>query len=189
MTNRSVVVDLPWWAEEAERSAGILASDEERMRFAIDLARRNVRENTGGPFGAAIFESVTGRLVAAGVNSVLRLSQSSLHAEMLAYMRAQARVQSYSLAAPGLPAHTLYTSCEPCAMCLGAALWSGVAALVCGATREDAIRLHFDEGPVFPESYDYLQRRGIAVIRGLLRDEAKEVLEEYRSRGGIIYNR
>ena len=159
------------------------------MRFAIDLARQNVRHDTGGPFGAAIFESESGRLVAAGVNSVVRLGQSSLHAEMVAYMRAQARVGSYTLAAPGLASHTLYTSCEPCAMCLGAALWSGVQRVVCAATRDDAVKLRFDEGPVFEESWAYLERRGIGNTRSLLRDEARAVLEEYRARGGIIYNR
>lgn len=189
MTLRKIVIPLPEWAEDAERSAAPMLTAEARMRFAIEMARRNIRENTGGPFGAAIFEAESGRLVALGVNSVVRLGQSSLHAEMMAYMRAQAAVQRYTLAAPGLPAHILYTSCEPCAMCLGAALWSGVHGLVCGANRDDAIRLRFDEGPVFPESYEYLQRRGIAVTRGLLRDEAREVLEEYRAQGGIIYNR
>jgi len=184
-----VVVDLPDWAMARERVGDVFATDDARMRLAIEVAGLNVSESTGGPFGAAIFESRSGRLVAIGVNSVVRLNQSTLHAEMVAYMRAQARVGSYTLAAPHLPAHTLYTSCEPCAMCLGAALWSGVARLVYAATRDDAIQLRFDEGPVFPESYAYLERRGIEVTRGLRRDDARAVLERYRARGGVIYNR
>jgi tRNA(Arg) A34 adenosine deaminase TadA len=73
-------------------------------------------------------------------------------------------------------------------MCLGAILWSGVRRVVTGAAREDATRLGFDEGPVFPESYRYLEARGIRFDRHLLREEAREVLEEYRRRGGIVYN-
>jgi tRNA(Arg) A34 adenosine deaminase TadA len=87
-----------------------------------------------------------------------------------------------------MPAHELFTSCEPCAMCLGATLWSGVRRLVCGAAREDATRLDFEEGPVFPESYRYLEERGIQIVRDLLRDEARAVLELYRATKGAIYN-
>jgi len=80
------------------------------------------------------------------------------------------------------------TSCEPCAMCLGATLWSGVRRLVFGATRDDAAKLEFDEGPVFPESYKYLEARGIEIVRGMLHDEAAAVLERYRALNGAIYN-
>jgi tRNA(Arg) A34 adenosine deaminase TadA len=73
-------------------------------------------------------------------------------------------------------------------MCLGAALWSGVRRIVCGAARDDATRLNFEEGPVFAQSYVYLQERGIEIKRNVLRAEAKEVLERYRARGGAIYN-
>jgi tRNA(Arg) A34 adenosine deaminase TadA len=73
-------------------------------------------------------------------------------------------------------------------MCLGATLWSGVRRLVFGATRDDAAKLAFDEGPVFPESYRYLEERGIEIVRGMLRDEAAAVLDRYRARSGVIYN-
>jgi len=106
----------------------------------------------------------------------------------VAFMLAQHRVGSFTLAAPGLPAHELVTSCEPCAMCLGATLWSGVHRVVYGAAREDASRLDFEEGPVFPESYAYLEARGLAISRNVLREEAREVLEMYRRQGGVIYN-
>jgi tRNA(Arg) A34 adenosine deaminase TadA len=189
MHDPRVVVDLPEWAEDWERYGDVFGDDESCMRLAIDLSRENVTRATGGPFGAAVFESESRRLVAIGVNSVLRLSQSTLHAEIVAYMRAQARVRSYTLAAANLPGHTLYTSCEPCAMCLGAALWSGIQRLVYGASRDDAISLRFDEGPVFPESYAYLERRGVSISRELLRADAKRVLELYRAKAGVIYNR
>jgi tRNA(Arg) A34 adenosine deaminase TadA len=122
------------------------------------------------------------------MNSVVRLSNCTLHGEMVAFMMAQRVVGSFSLNAPGLPEHELFTSCEPCAMCLGATLWSGVRRLVCGAGRQDASRLDFEEGPVFPASYEYLEDRGIQVVRGLLRDEARAVLELYRAKDGKIYN-
>ena len=163
-------------------------SHESRMRVAIELARQNVLRGSGGPFGAGVFESESGRLVAAGVNSVVRLRNSTLHGEMVAFMMAQARVGAYSLGGEGMPRHELVTSCEPCAMCLGATLWSGVRRIVCGATREDAGRLAFDEGPVFDASYDYLARRGIEVVRSVCRAEAAAVLELYRERGGEVYN-
>jgi tRNA(Arg) A34 adenosine deaminase TadA len=186
--SRSVIVDVPEWAYSLEKNLAILHSDEERMRFVISLARENVRRESGGPFGAAVFERRSGRLVGLGVNSVIRLQNSALHAEMVALMRAQARVNRYSLGLPDLPAHELFSSCAPCAMCLGGILWSGVERVVFAATREDAVSLAFDEGPVFPESYAYLRQRGIDLTAGPGRAESRAVLDEYRARGGIIYN-
>ena len=183
-----VTVTLPEWVAGFVDRERRYATDEERMRLAIALSRENVVRGTGGPFGAAIFEAATGRLVDVGVNSVVRLNNCTLHGEMVAFMTAQARLRSFSLAAPGMPAHELFTSCEPCAMCIGATLWSGVRRVACGATRDDAMALHFDEGPVFPETYRYLESRGIAFARGVLREEARAVLELYRERGGKVYN-
>lgn len=158
------------------------------MRVAVELARQNVLRGSGGPFGAGVFESNGGRLVAAGVNSVTRLGNSVLHAETLAIMLAQAKLGTWALGAAGGESYLLVTSCEPCAMCLGATLWSGVRGLVCGAAKEDATAVGFDEGPVFAESWAYLERRGVRTARGVLRDEAVAVLELYRSGGGPIYN-
>jgi tRNA(Arg) A34 adenosine deaminase TadA len=183
-----VRVAYPDWVAELVDWERPYATDEEKMRLAIGLSRDNVARGTGGPFGAAVIESATGRLVAVGMNSVVRLHNAALHGEMVAFMMAQRRLGSFSLAAPGLPAHELITSCDPCAMCLGAILWSGVRRVVCGAAREDATRLRFDEGPVFPASYRYLEDRGIAFVRGVCREEAVEVLEQYRRGGGVIYN-
>lgn len=183
-----VRVAYPDWVASVVDWERPYTTDVEKMRLAIHLSRENVARGTGGPFGAAIVESATGRLVSVGVNSVVRLHNAALHGEMVAFMMAQRRVGSFSLAAPGLPAHELITSCDPCAMCLGAILWSGVKRVVCGAAREDATRLCFDEGPVFPESYRYLENRGIAFVREVCRDEAREVLEDYRRNAGVIYN-
>jgi tRNA(Arg) A34 adenosine deaminase TadA len=175
---------LPGYADWSAR----YVSPADRMRLVIDIARENVMRGTGGPFGAAVFRVDDGVLVAVGVNSVVRLGNAILHAEIMALMLAQARVGSYTLAAPGLPAHELVTSCEPCAMCLGALPWSGIRHIVMGAAREDATRLGFDEGPVFPESYAHLAERGITVTRGVLRATAQAVLKLYAARGGPIYN-
>lgn len=180
-------IALPDWVDDVVDWERAYQSDEARMRLAITLASENVQRGTGGPFGAAIIEEVSGRLVAVGMNRVVPANNSILHAEMIAFMMAQHRVGSYTLGAPGLPAHTLISSCDPCAMCLGATLWSGVRRVVCGATREDAERVRFDEGPVFPESYRYLADKGIATVHGVLREEARAVLERY-ARSGEIYN-
>ena len=178
---------LPDWVGDVVDWTRLYTDDETRMRLAIALATENVRRDMGGPFGAIIVEEESGRLVAVATNRVVPENNSILHAEMLAFMMAQQSVGSYTLGAPGLPSHTLISSCEPCAMCLGATLWSGVRRLVCGATREDAMRARFDEGPVFPESYRYLESRGITVVREVLRKEACEVLERYAV-SGQIYN-
>jgi tRNA(Arg) A34 adenosine deaminase TadA len=184
----SLRIDLPDWARPLEDSTRCFSDDTEKMRFAIDLARRNVEAGSGGPFGAAVFERATGRLLSVGVNSVVRLESSVLHAEMLALMRAQQRLGSYTLHRPGEPEYELFSSCEPCAMCLGGILWSGVRRLVCGAGAVEARAIGFDEGPVFAESYRHLEQAGIVIRLGLLADEASAIIRRYRERGGPIYN-
>jgi len=82
----------------------------------------------------------------------------------------------------------LFTSCEPCAMCLGATLWSGVSRIVCGATKDDAQAIGFDEGPVYEESYRHLEKCGVGVTRNVLTEEAASVLRRYGN-SGLIYNR
>ena len=183
-----VHIEYPGWVDDVVNWNRRYESDQDRMRLAIAISRENVMRSSGGPFGAAIFESHSGLLVAVGMNSVVRLKNCTLHGEMVAFMMAQQRIGSFTLNAPGRPEHTLYTSCEPCAMCLGATLWSGVRRVVYGAAREDASRLNFEEGPVFPESYAYLEARGIIIVRNVLRDEARAVLDLYRSKSGKIYN-
>ena len=183
-----VIITWPEWVDETVTFGARYESDEDRMRVAIDLARQNVLRGTGGPFGAAIFERSTGALLSVGVNSVVRLNNSALHAEMLAIMMAQHRLGSYTLAGSPPASYELVSSCDPCAMCLGAVLWSGVRRMVTGADRDDATALSFEEGPVFPQSYAYLEERGVAVTRSVLRQEAAGVLELYRRQGGQIYN-
>ncbi len=181
-------VSLPAWVRESVSFDEPYTSDEQKMRLAIRLADENVEHGTGGPFGAAVFEKGSGQLIAVGVNSVVRLNNCTLHAEMVAYQLAQKRIASYTLSAEGHPEHELFTSCEPCAMCLGATLWSGVQRVVIAASRDDAIAIGFDEGPVFSESYAYLKARGVDVVHGVLRAEGRAVLERYKAMGGPVYN-
>jgi tRNA(Arg) A34 adenosine deaminase TadA len=180
-----ITIALPPWVPELVRPERCYPDDESRMRLAVDLSAANVEHGTGGPFGSAVFEAATGRLVGVGVNMVVPARNAVLHAEIVAFMIAQQQVGSYTLAGV---AHELFTSCEPCAMCLGATLWSGVQRAVWAATRDDANRIAFDEGPVFPSSYEYLRERGIALSSGPLRAEARAILERYGSGGGAIYN-
>jgi tRNA(Arg) A34 adenosine deaminase TadA len=184
-----VVLRLPSWAEEllADRDR-TYPTVEDRMGFAIELSRSNVRHGTGGPFGAAIFEAETGRLLAPGINLVVGSSCCVFHAEMVAIMIAQRMLKNFDLGGPGAPPYELVTSTEPCTMCLGATVWSGVRRLACGARDEDAGEIGFDEGPKPPEWARTLEARGIEVHRDVLRDEAASVLREYAREGGEIYN-
>ena len=181
-------IELPEWIGEVVHYGSIYESAEDRMRLCIELARNNVLRTGGGPFGAAVFEQDAGRLVGIGINLVVPLNNSVLHAETVAFMDAEHRLSSYSLAASGLPAHEVVCTCEPCAMCLGASLWAGVKRISYGATREDASALQFDEGPVFPQSYEYLKARGIEIVPEVLRSEARAIFQLYRDNQGPIYN-
>ncbi len=188
MTLPEVHLQYPDWVARSVDWNAVYPDDSAKMALAVELSRLNVAHGTGGPFGAAVFEQPTGRLVSVGINLVVAGNNCTLHGEMVAFMMAGARVGSYSLSVvPGGP-FELFTSCEPCAMCLGATLWSGVGRLVTAATRDDAMRLDFDEGPVFPESYAYLAERGIEIVRGVMRAEAAAVLEQYAAGAGVIYN-
>lgn len=180
--------DLPDWLARHANGYRATAAPEARMAFVIEAARRNVSERTGGPFAAAVFEQESGRLVALGVNLVTTQGASILHAEIVALALAQRVAGNYDLGAPGLPAHELVTSTEPCAMCLGAIPWSGVRRVVCGARDEDARAAGFDEGAKTADWAGALAARGIAVLRDVARAEAAGVLREYAEGGGPIYN-
>ena len=99
----SVATACPDWVQQAVDWSARYASDDSRMSLAIELSRQNVLRGTGGPFGAAVFESDSGALVAVGVNSVVRLRNSVLHAEIVALMLAEHRVGSYTLQSARAP--------------------------------------------------------------------------------------
>jgi len=166
------------------------ASDEAKMALAIELARRNVLEGTGGPSGAAIFESHSRQLLSVGVNVVVPARLSIAHAEIMALSLAQTALETHTLHRSPSDASQVYergTSCEPCAMCFGAIPWSGVSRVLCGATSEDATAIAFDEGPKLRDWPSAFRARGIEVAQEVLRAEARSVLDAYRERGGPIY--
>jgi tRNA(Arg) A34 adenosine deaminase TadA len=176
----------PWLRALARKERPVFKSAESRMQFAIELARQNIEQRTGGPFGAAVFEADSGRLVSVGVNLVEASKCSMAHAEMIAITLAQRAVGHYDLGAAG--DYELATSTEPCAMCLGAIPWSGLRRVVCAAHGEDAAAIGFDEGAKPADWVGELQKRGIDVARGVLRDEARALLRQYARSGGLIYN-
>lgn len=182
-----VSMRLPGWVDEIVEDRPY-PTVEDRMRLVVELARQNVRRGTGGPFGAAVFEKESGRLLAPGVNLVVASGCSVFHAEMAAIMVAQTALGTFDLGGEGLPAYELVTSTEPCAMCLGATPWSGVRGLVCGARDEDARAVGFDEGAKMDAWAGSLEARGISVRLSVLREEAAGVLQEYAAAGGDIYN-
>ena len=160
---------------------------EDRMRLAVELSREGSRRGSGGPFGAAIFDRETNKLLAPGVNLVLASGYSFGHAEMVAIMVAHQLVGGFELGGEGQPSYDLVASTEPCSMCFGALPWSGIRHLVCGARNEDAAAAGFDEGPKPAEWVRTLEDRGITVERDVLRDEAAAVLREHAEEGDELY--
>lgn len=189
MIATSVRLSLPAWVPGGLASAGTtFHTDEERMQLAILLARENTRHGTGGPFGAAILDDDSGRVVSVGVNLVVEQHCSAAHAEIVAIMLAQQALDTHDLGSTGAPALCLVSSTEPCAMCMGAVPWSGVKRLVCGARGTDAEAIGLDEGAK-PETWvKELASRSITVTRDVCRDDARDVLQEYARQGGLIYN-
>ncbi|GAA0723817.1 nucleoside deaminase [Dokdonella soli] len=179
-------IDLPAWIDDEVDADRVYADDAARVGLAIQLARRNVEHVTGGPFGAAIFDDA-GRLIAAGVNRVLPQRCSVAHAEVMAFMAAQARVGRARLNDDGAR-YILATSAQPCAMCYGASIWAGIDELLIGARSSDVMELsEFDEGPLPADWIGELEKRGIAVRRDILRDEARDVFRLYAESGGARY--
>ncbi len=181
-------VELPGWLQDRVstlRATAAMKTPEARMRLAIALARENVDQGTGGPFGAVVTDR-QGRLLGVGVNRVVAGRCAILHAEIVALCMAHAVLGHYDLRAAG-EAPILSTSVDPCAMCLGALVWSRIRRLECGACTEDAEQIGFDEGPKPVDWVDALVARGIDVARPLLRQDARDVLQIYAARDGLRY--
>jgi len=190
MLYAQVHLTLPPWLHDLEVHDRRYTEDEEQVALAIDLSARNIAEGSGGPFGAAVFDG-SGRLLSIGVNRVVPQTCSVAHAEMMAFMTAQQRVQLFRLNDPagGLPGPiTLATSAQPCCMCYGASFWAGIDRLLIGARAEDVMELtEFDEGPLPTDWVGELERRGVAVRRDLLREQARGVLRHYGDHAGLRY--
>lgn len=180
--------EIPNWLVEWERTLPRqFADDVEAMRVAVSAAALNVETGTGGPFGAVIVDSTTGELISVGVNLVVSAGSSVLHAEMVAILRAQKAAGFHKVGGAGEIATTLYTSAEPCAMCMGAIPWSGIRRLVCGASDAEVRTIGFDEGDKPCDWVSAYERRGIRVTVDILRQEATKVLFDYRNKSGVIY--
>jgi len=183
-----IVIEPPAWMEAfvAERPR-LYHDDAARMALVLDLARANIRAGSGGPFGAAVFAAESGGLLAAGVNLVTSAHCSIAHAEMVALAMAQQALGHHDLrfAVPG--GCVLVSTAEPCAMCLGALPWGGIARLVCGARDQDVRAIGFDEGDKPSHWPALLRRRGIGVTQDLMRAEAVAILRDYAEGGGEIY--
>jgi len=181
-------IQLPEWvAAYIDQSSMMFSGIEDQMDFVIQLSKKNIDHQTGGPFGAAVFDS-DGHLIAPGINMVTTANCSILHAEMVAIALAQKVLGRYDISNGGKLDFDLFATTEPCAMCFGAIPWSGVRRLVCGARGEDAQAIGFDEGPKLKDWTAALSDRGIDVIRDVCREKATAVLNDYVKYGGQIYN-
>lgn len=179
MASVSAEIRLPdWLATMALPPAPV--SDEACMRLAIAAARENVARRSGGPFGAVIRLDSTGEIIAVGVNLAMASGNPVLHAETVAISLAGRRL----IEAGGV---TLFTSCEPCIMCLGASHWAQIGRIVSAALKEDAEAVGFSEGAGTEHLRIEMEARGVVFLSGFLRAEGAAVLADYAARGGEIY--
>jgi guanine deaminase len=147
------------------------AADEAYLREAIHLSRDRMREGAGGPFGAIVARS--DGLVARGWNMVTTAHDPTAHAEIVAIRRACGVLGTFRLTGC-----TLYSSCEPCPMCLAAAYWARVDRLVYAAGRADAAGAGFDDSLIYDEIGLPVDGRSLQTSQ-LLREEAIVVLDEW----------
>jgi tRNA(Arg) A34 adenosine deaminase TadA len=187
MLYAQVHLTLPAWVHERIDAAAVYPGDADKVALAIELSRLNVEAGTGGPFGAAVFDPGH-RIVAVGVNRVVPQHASLAHAENMAFLLAQQRLQSFRINDRFDGPVTLATSSQPCCQCYGATVWAGVDRLLIGARAGDVMELtEFDEGPLPADWIGELRKRGIEVVRDVLRDEARAVLKAYGEGGGEKY--
>ncbi len=183
MLYAQVHLTLPAWVHETVDMARTYDTDADKVALSIELSRLNVEHASGGPFGAAVF-GADHRIVSVGVNRVVPHNTSLAHAENMAYMLAQQRVQSFRLNAVLPGPVVLATSAQPCCQCFGATVWAGIDRLLVGARAEDVESLtDFDEGPLPADWIGELDKRGIEVVRDLHREAACAVLGHYGQHG------
>jgi tRNA(Arg) A34 adenosine deaminase TadA len=151
---------------------------DEFMRAAIALARTKMRANRGGPFGAVIVRD--GKIIARGWNCVTSLQDPTAHAEIVAIRAACRRLGSFQLADCDL-----YTSCEPCPMCLAASYWARLRKIFYANTRRDAAKIKFDDAWLYREIARPLPHRKIP-MRQILRREALPVFQEWAAKSDKI---
>lgn len=150
------------------------------LRQAIDLAIENVRRGEGGPFAALVVND--GAVIAAGTNRVTASNDPTAHAEVVAIREACRTLASFQLAGCDI-----YTSCEPCPMCLGAIYWARPRAFYFAGSREDAARGQFDDSFIYDELNKLADTRTIPGYR-LLENEGFRPFEEWlRTQNKVPY--
>lgn len=154
-----------------------MASHEEIMRYAIELSIENVKAG-GGPFAAVVAKD--GEIVAEAVNTVIREKDPTAHAEMNAIRKASGIIGDFHL-----ENCTLYTTCEPCPMCLGAVYWSGISEVYYANSRSDAERYGFQDRHIYSELSRPLEQRRIRFSR-ILGDEALEAFNRWDEKSDKI---
>jgi tRNA(Arg) A34 adenosine deaminase TadA len=141
------------------------------MKEAIELSRKNIREGNGGPFATVIVKD--GAIIARGTNLVTSTNDPTAHAEIVAIREACRNLGSFQL-----EGCTVYSSCEPCPMCLGALYWARPKAIYFANTRDDAAAAGFDDRFLYDELPRRLSERKIPMIQ-LMRDEALVAFQEW----------
>ena len=144
---------------------------EQFMRRAIKLAREAVDENRGGPFGCVVVKD--GEIVGEGCNQVTSTNDPTAHAEVVAVREACRKLNSFQL-----EGCSVYTSCEPCPMCLGAIYWARPARIFVAATRDDAASAGFDDEHFYSEIEKPNEERQLK-MESLLRDESRQVFQHW----------
>lgn len=144
------------------------------MRRAIELSRKNMLSDAGGPFGAVIVKD--GKIVGEGWNKVTSQNDPTAHAEVEAIRDACKKLGTFELRGC-----VLYTSCEPCPMCLAATYWSRIDRIYFGNTRSDAAAAGFDDEFLYREIATPMEARSVP-IKPLLRDQAILVFHEWNAK-------
>jgi guanine deaminase len=150
------------------------------MARAIQLAIENVRFGRGGPFGCVVVQE--NNVVAEGVNQVTTTNDPTAHAEMMAIRLACQKLRTFELRGCDL-----YTSCEPCPMCLSAIYWARIDKIYFGSLADDAARTGFDDSAIYKEIAQPHSQRKIPMIP-MMRDEALAAFREWEvNPNKIIY--
>lgn len=149
------------------------------MQKAKENADNGINNKEGGPFGAVIV-SKDGKIIANGNNQVLKSKDPTAHAEIVAIREACKKLNTYDLSD-----YVLYTSCEPCPMCLSAIIWSNIKEIYYGCTKEDAGQIGFRDDII----YEYLEGKNKKLInlKQIDRDECIKTFENYIKNNGTIY--
>ncbi|MFR2571591.1 MAG: nucleoside deaminase [Clostridia bacterium] len=153
------------------------------MNKFMEIAKKNAEEGInrkeGGPFGAVIVDK-DGNIIANGNNKVLREKDPTAHAEIVAIRNACKILGKYDLSE-----YILYTSCEPCPMCLSAIVWANIKQVYYGCTKKDAGKIGFRDDMI----YEYLKGNNTNLIKltEMNRKECIETFEKYKREGGTIY--